>query len=302
MRAGISPPYAGGHRKGGWVAWRTVPAFVAGVLATLAGALLVLCRGPARADSAVTDRVVRWWAVVWLRAPGARVVVDGLEHVEPAAAYVVVSNHQSNLDPMAHLRALPLSLRVLAMRELFRIPLLGRAMRAAGMIEVDRDSPDFRQIDRAAARSLAAGHSLLVYPEGTASPDGTIGDFKDGAFIIALRAIQLTGAESLQAQHVVPWYPSSAQHLGGTPPSCTPLIALTCQVPVLPVAVHGTCRIWPPGRRAIHGGQVRIVVGRPLPTSRLSHHDIAGLRERARDVIWAAHRDLVEAMSAKAVS
>jgi 1-acyl-sn-glycerol-3-phosphate acyltransferase len=76
------------------VAWRTVPAFVAGVLATLAGALLVLCRGPARADSAVTDRVVRWWAAVWLRAAGARVVVDGLEHVESAAAYVVVSNHQ----------------------------------------------------------------------------------------------------------------------------------------------------------------------------------------------------------------
>ena len=168
VRAGISPPSAGGHRKGGWVAWRTVPAFVAGVLATLAGTLLVLCRGPARAGPAVTDRVVRWWAAVWLRAAGARVVVDGLEHVEPAAAYVVVSDHQSNLDPMVHLRALPLSLRVLAMRELFRIPLLGRAMRTAGMIEVDRDSPDFRQIDQAAARSLAAGHSLLVYPEGTA--------------------------------------------------------------------------------------------------------------------------------------
>jgi 1-acyl-sn-glycerol-3-phosphate acyltransferase len=232
------------------------------VLATLAGALLVRFRGPARADSAVTDRVVRWWAAVWLRAAGARAVVDGLEHVESAATYVVVSNHQSNLDPMAQLRALPLSLRVLAMRELFQIPLLGRAMRTAGMIEVDRDSPDFGQIDDAAARSLAAGHSLLVYPEGTASPDGTIGDFKDGAFIIAV----------------------------------------TSQVPILPVAIHGTCRIWPPGRRAIHGGEVRIVVGGPLPASRLTHHDIARLRDQARDVICSAHRDLVEAMSAKAVS
>jgi hypothetical protein len=64
---------------------------------------------------------------------------------------------------------------------------------------------------------------------------------------------------------------------------------------------HDT-RIWPPGRRAIHSGQVCIVVGRPLQTSRLSHHDIARLREQARDVIWAAHRDLVTAMSAKAVS
>ena len=227
------------------MAWRTVPTFVAGVLATLAVAPLVRFRGPARADSAVTDWVVRWWAAVWLRAAGARVVVDGLEHVESAATYVVVSNHQSNLDPMAQLRALPLSLRVLAMRELFQIPLLGRAMRTAGMIEVDRDSPDFGQIDDAADRSLAAGRSLLVYPEGTASPDGTIGDFKDGAFIIAV----------------------------------------TSQVPILPVAIHGTCRIWPPGLRAIHGGEVRIVVGGPLPASRLTRHDIARLRDQARAVI-----------------
>jgi len=42
--------------------------------------------------------------------------------------------------------------------------------------------PPTATADQAAARSLAAGHSLLVYPEGTTSPDGTIGDFKDGAF------------------------------------------------------------------------------------------------------------------------
>ena len=243
------------------MSWRTVPALAAGVLATLAGALVVRLRGPGRADSAVTDRVVRWWAAVWLRAAGARVVVHGLEHVEPGTTYVVVSNHQSNLDPMAYLQALPLSLRVLAMRELFQIVLLGRAMRTIGMIEVDRGSPDFRRIDDAAARSLAAGHSLLVYPEGRASPDGTIGDFKDGAFIVAVAN----------------------------------------QVPVLPVTIQGTCRIWQPGRRAIHSGEARIVVGRPLQTSGLTHHDVAGLRDQARSVIQSAHRDLVETMSAKTV-
>jgi 1-acyl-sn-glycerol-3-phosphate acyltransferase len=244
------------------VSWRTVPAFAAGVLATLAVALLLWCRGPGRADSAVTDRMVRWWAAVWLRAAGAPVMVDGLEHAEPVAACMVVSNHQSNLDPMVHLRALPLSLRILAKREMFQIPLLGPAMRTIGMIEVDRDFPDFGQIDQAAARSLAAGHSLLAYPEGTTSPDGTIGAFKDGAFIIAVAN----------------------------------------QVPVLPVAIDGTCRIWPPGRSAIHRGQVRMVVGRPLQTSGLTHHDIPSLREQAREVICSAHRDLVTAMPAREVS
>lgn len=72
---------AGAHRKVGWVSWRTVSTFVAGVLATLATALLLWCRGPARADLAVTDRMVRRWAAVWLRAAGARVLACGLEQV-----------------------------------------------------------------------------------------------------------------------------------------------------------------------------------------------------------------------------
>ncbi len=244
------------------MSWRTVPTFAAGVLATAAGAVLVWCRGAARADSAVTDRIVRWWAGVWLRAAGARVAVDGLERLSAAGPCVVVSNHQSDLDPIVQLRVLPVSLRVLAMRELFGIPLFGSAMRMIGMIEVDRKSPDFGEIDTEAARDLAAGHCLLAYPEGRISPDGTIAEFKDGAFIIAV----------------------------------------TGQVPVVPVAIQGTRRIWPPGRRAIQAGQVCVVAGDPLPTSGLTHRDVAGLRDRARDVICSAHRALVTTMAAPGAS
>lgn len=179
-------------------------------------------------------------------------MVDGLEYVDPTATYVVVSNHESCLDPIVYLRVLPLSLRALATRELFQILVLGRVMRAVGMIEVNRESPDYGQIDDAAARSLAAGHSMLVYPEGRISPDGMIGAFKDGAFIVAVAN----------------------------------------QVPVLPVAIRGTRRIWPPGRHAIHSGQVRVAVGTPLSTSQLTHQDVAGLRDQARDAIRSAHSDL----------
>jgi 1-acyl-sn-glycerol-3-phosphate acyltransferase len=205
---------------------------------------------------------MRWWAGVWLRAAGAQVACSGLEHVSAAGPCVVVSNHQSSLDPIVQLRVLPVSLRVLAMRELFRIPLFGAALRAIGMIELDRQSPDFGEIDTEAARDLAAGHWLLAYPEGGISPDGTIGEFKDGAFIIAV----------------------------------------TAQVPVVPIAIHGTRRIWPPGRRAIHAGPVRVVAGSPLPTSGLSHGDMDRLRDRAREAICSAHRDLVAAMEAPGVN
>jgi len=259
VRDGV--PRAALPRSGGWVSWRTVPTFAAGVLATLAAALLVRCRGPGRADSAATDRMVRWWAAVWLRAAGARVAIDGLEHLPAGVPCVVVSNHQSNLDPIVHLRVLPLSLRVLARHGLFRIWLFGPALRMIGMIEVDRASPDFPQIDQAAARDLAAGHSLLAYPEGTTSPDGTIGAFKDGAFIIAIAS----------------------------------------QVPVVPAAIDGTGRIWPPGRAAIHAGQVRVAAASPLPTAGLTQHDVARLREQARDAVCSAHCKLVAAMSATSV-
>ena len=256
--AAAAPPQATRGRP----PWRTVPTFAAGVLATAGAAVLVLCRGRARADSAITDRIVRWWAGVWLRAAGAQVTADGLEHLSMAGPCVIVSNHQSLLDPIVHLHALPGSLRALAMRELFQIPLLGAAMRTIGMIEVDRESPDFREIDSEAARALAAGHCLLSYPEGRISPDGTIGKFKDGAFVIAI----------------------------------------TGQVPVVPVAIHGTGRIWPPGRRSIHPGQARLVAGQPLQTTGLTCHDVDWLRGQARDVICTAHRSLVTAMEEPAVT
>ena len=67
------------------MSWRTVPTFAAGAPVTAAGAVLVWCRG-AQADSAVTDRMLRW---------GARVAVDGLEHASAAGPCVVVSNHRS---------------------------------------------------------------------------------------------------------------------------------------------------------------------------------------------------------------
>lgn len=257
MLAGRAPATAAQPQAThGLLPWRTVPAFAAGVVATAAAAVLVWCRGAARADSPATDRIVRWWARVCLRAAGAQVAADGLEHLSAAAPCVIVSNHQSLLDPIVHLHALPVSLKVLAMRELFQIPLLGPAMRAIGMIEVDRESPDFGEIDADAARALAAGHCLLAYPEGRISPDGAIRKFKDGAFVIAV----------------------------------------TGQVPVVPVAIHGTYRIWPPGRRVIRPGQVRLVVGRPLQTAGRTRHDVDRLRDQARDAICSAHWALVAAM------
>jgi 1-acyl-sn-glycerol-3-phosphate acyltransferase len=225
-----------------------------GVIATLAAAAFLRSRPARGGDPGTVDRMLRLWASAWLRAAGARVTVQGVENIEPGKAYLVVCNHQSNLDSMALLQALPLPLRILAKAEMFRIRVLGAAMRAAGMVEVDRRSPDFRQIDDDAARTLSAGQSLLVYPEGTTSADATIGDFKDGAFILAIAN----------------------------------------QVPVLPVALEGTARIWPPGGLAVHRGQVRVSICRPVPVTGLASPDARQLRDRLQQAVIAAHRDLAD--------
>jgi 1-acyl-sn-glycerol-3-phosphate acyltransferase len=226
---------------------------VGGFVVTMACAVLVICRGAGRRDSAGTERVLRWWASGCLRAAGARVVVHGLSGLESpglesAAPCVVVANHQSGLDPVTQIRALPLSLRILAMTELFQIPVLARALRTVGMIEVDRDSPSLRLIVKSVTETLAAGHSVLIFPEGKISKDGSAGEFKNGAF----------------------------------------LMAVMNQVPVLPVAICGTNKVWPAEGRAIRGGTVHVTIGPLLPTKNLTRRDVPALRDQAREAIVSA--------------
>jgi 1-acyl-sn-glycerol-3-phosphate acyltransferase len=84
----------------------------------------------------ITDR----WSRLWLGAAGVDLRVVGGENVDPDRSYVVVANHSSNLDIMACFLALPLPIRFLAKKELFRLPLLATAMRDIGIVEVDRQA------------------------------------------------------------------------------------------------------------------------------------------------------------------
>ncbi|HET7017630.1 MAG TPA: lysophospholipid acyltransferase family protein [Streptosporangiaceae bacterium] len=234
--------------------WRSLPALGGGFAVTLVSALVVICMGRGRRDTPGMDRVLRSWAGACLRAYGARVVVHGTERLELAGPCIVVANHQSGLDPITQIKALPLSLRIMAMTELFQIAVLGRALRTVGMIEVDRESPSLRAIVEGAAQALAAGHSLLVFPEGKISVDGSVGEFKNGAF----------------------------------------LMAVMNQVPVLPVAISGSNKVWPAVGRAIRSGTVHVVVGSPLATQGLTRRDVPALRDQAREAIISACRELAK--------
>ena len=85
------------------------------------------------------DPLLRLWCNNLLRAAGVRDEVHGLGRL-PAGNAVYVCNHQSNFDPVLIYARLGKHLRFIAKRELFKIPIFGAALRATGMIPVDRSS------------------------------------------------------------------------------------------------------------------------------------------------------------------
>jgi 1-acyl-sn-glycerol-3-phosphate acyltransferase len=107
----------------------------------------------------------------------------------PPGGAIVVSNHQSLLDIPVLLSALPGDVRFLAKRELGRVPVFGASMVRAGNILIDREDPrEAMGLLREAGERIRKGQLLVVFPEGTRSADGTIGEFKAGAFHLARKA------------------------------------------------------------------------------------------------------------------
>ncbi len=121
-----------------------------------------------------------------LKLVGVRVQQVGLEHLDLACSYIYMCNHVSNLDPPAVIGWLPQRTSVMAKRSLFRIPVLGRAMRMASLVPIERRNKEAAIASvRAAADVLRSGLSMVVYPEGTRSPDGRLLPFKKGPFYMA---------------------------------------------------------------------------------------------------------------------
>jgi 1-acyl-sn-glycerol-3-phosphate acyltransferase len=181
--------------------------------------------------------------ILWLS--GVRLEVRGLEKIPEGHAVVFMPNHQGNCDPPAVFVALPPVL-VLAKKEFFRIPVLGRAMRLRGFVPVDRRNRERAiQALEQATQSLKAGHNFLVFPEGTRSPDGRLQPFKKGVFMMAINA----------------------------------------QAPVVPISVSGSWKIMPKSKFAIAPGTVRITVHDPVSTEGSTIEDRGKIMERVRQAI-----------------
>lgn len=199
-------------------------------------------------DQKLSDPVARTWARGILGSAGVKVVTSGLEKL-PVGTAIYVSNHQSHFDVPVIFSEVPRHIRFVAKAELYRIPILGAAMKAIGCIKVDRrGGGKDRETMAAAVNDVREKVSILFFAEGTRSDDGVLKPFKKGAFMLALQA----------------------------------------GVPIVPMAIAGTRHILPKGGKWVHGGQrAAIVIGDPIPTAGMSIDQREGLTQQTHAAVAA---------------
>ena len=189
-------------------------------------------------------RCARAWAWLILKTTGVRVRVTGLEHVDPARSYVVAANHQSIYDIPIIFTTLPLQLRIVAKESLGRIPFLGWHLQRTGHLLVDRTNPGAGILKRM-ANLVAAARSLIVFPEGTRSVDGSVGRFKGGIF----------------------------------------LLAIDSTLPVLPVSIARSRFVMTKGRLMVRAQEVTLTIHGPIATTGIAREQARALADEVREVI-----------------
>ena len=160
---------------------------------------------------------------VFLALCGARVRRATL----PAGGVVIASNHQSYLDPVLLGAGTSRHLSFMARDTLFTNPLFGPLIRAVHAFPVRRDGVGKEGL-KEAVRRLKAGEAVVIFPEGTRSLDGEVGEIREGAGLLARLA----------------------------------------SVPVVPAAVEGTFNVWPKGRAYPLPAPIRVAYGKAIPSER----------------------------------
>jgi 1-acyl-sn-glycerol-3-phosphate acyltransferase len=208
----------------------------------------------------IYDKIPRWWSRSVMWAAGIKVRVHGLDNSNGLEPRIFASNHVSWFDVAGLAKVLPRH-KFVAKAELFRVPIFGSAMRAAGMVEIQRDNRKaaFGAYDVAAER-IRHGNSVVVFPEGTRGHDYRLRPFKKGPFVLAIAA----------------------------------------GVPIVPIIVHGTIEILPKGSFRVHSGTIDIHLLEPVSTTTVDYDHREALMQTVRRRMADAMRDLygVEALPA----
>jgi 1-acyl-sn-glycerol-3-phosphate acyltransferase len=228
--------------------WRTVFFLIPSI------AVYTIVLGTISLASSLFDRSGRFahtcaraWSWLILKTTGVTVEVAGLERLPRGTSYVFAANHQSIYDIPVIFWHLPFELRILAKASLGAFPFLGWHLARTGHVLVDRKNPGadlFRQV----RGLMQAGYSLIVFPEGTRSPDGSLARFRAGTFMMAIEA----------------------------------------GLPVVPVAVDGSRLVMRKGQLTTRPGHVRVTVLDPIPTAGRRPEEARAFARQVQEAIGAA--------------
>jgi len=192
----------------------------------------------------IGHKCARAWAWLILKTTGVRVTVRGIERLERGRSYVFASNHQSIYDIPIVFASIPLQLRIVAKDSLGSFPFLGWHLRRTGHLLVDRKNPG-AGIVKKMARLVGGARSLIVFPEGTRSVDGTVGRFKGGMFLVAIDA----------------------------------------GLPIVPVSIAGSRHVMLKGRLMTCPGDVTMTIHDPIPTAGVGRAGARELAERVHAAV-----------------
>ncbi len=188
----------------------------------------------------------RIWSFIIIKTIGIRIKITGLENLDPEMNYVFVSNHASAIDIPVVIHAIPYQIRLVAKKELEKVPMMGWSLKVGDYILIDRTnrSKSKESLDEASYK-LRNGRSVLMFAEGTRSTDGNLLPFKSGPFLLAIDA----------------------------------------QVPVVPVTLNFTHKIMEKDRLRVHPGQVEVVISEPVYTEGKTEADRKELLEKTQAAV-----------------
>jgi 1-acyl-sn-glycerol-3-phosphate acyltransferase len=177
-----------------------------------------------------------------------RTEIKNKEKMLKGTSYIIISNHQSLYDILALVTTLRIQFRWFIKREILKIPIFGYALYASRNIFIDRSNTRkaIESINKGIDR-LPRGAGVMVFAEGTRSPDGQIHEFKKGGFVTAVAR----------------------------------------KIPILPVTVNGSRRVMPKGSLLVKPGKIQVVIGDPIDTSRYTADAVQELIDRTRQTIIA---------------
>ena len=216
-------------------------------LLTVLLALVTIACGIFETHGKKAYRINQLWTWIILRVAGIKLKINGLENIDPQRQYVFVVNHQSNIDIPVLVQSLPqFQLRWIAKKELLHVPFFGWAMWASRHITGDRADPldAIRSLKRAKER-IAAGISIVVFPEGTRSRDGKLLRFKKGGFLLAAQSSR----------------------------------------PIVPITINGSRQVLPAGAWHLRSGTIEVTISQPIAADGFGPGTLRHLSNQVRQAI-----------------